>query len=607
MAAPPAELHKGLKQRHLTMIAIGGVIGAGLFVGSGVVINETGPGAFLTYAITGVLIVLVMRMLGEMATANPSTGSFADYARKALGGWAGFSVGWLYWYFWVIVVGFEAVAGAKVLTYWFEAPLWLLSLGLMLLMTATNLFSVSSFGEFEYWFAGIKVVAICAFIALGGLFVLGLWPGRDLDFSNLTAHGGFFPLGVGAIFSSIVVVIFSMVGAEVATIAAAESEDPERAISKATNSVVVRIAIFFVGSLFLLAVILPWNSTELGASPYVSAFTEMGIPYADHIMNAVVLTAVLSCLNSGLYTASRMLFVLAARREAPVRLITVNGRGMPMAAILTSTVVGFLCVIAAAVSPDTVFLFLLNSSGAIILFVYLLIAVSQLILRRRTPPEKLRVKMWFYPVLTILTIAVIVGILISMFVREGTRSQLLLSLLSWGAVLVLYAVTKWRGGSVGADFDDAPVTPGATRVLVLANETVGARELLDELRAMDSAGDAEYFVCVPANPVDTHQAEHKGAVWVWEATVRAAQERLDSTLEVLRGEGLRARGELGDYRPLVALEEAVVAFHPDRIVISTHPEGRSAWLREGVVEKATGAHDVPVRHIVSTVEPVAAR
>ena len=189
MGAPPAELHKGLKQRHLTMIAIGGVIGAGLFVGSGVVINETGPGAFLTYAVTGVLIVLVMRMLGEMATANPSTGSFADYARRALGGWAGFSVGWLYWYFWVIVVGFEAVAGAKVLTYWFEAPLWLMSLGLMLLMTATNLFSVSSFGEFEYWFAGIKVAAICAFIALGGLFVLGFWPGRDLDLRNLTAQG----------------------------------------------------------------------------------------------------------------------------------------------------------------------------------------------------------------------------------------------------------------------------------------------------------------------------------------------------------------------------------------------------------------------------------
>ncbi len=400
------------------------------------------------------LIVLVMRMLGEMAAAHPSTGSFADYARRALGGWAGFSVGWLYWYFWVIVVGFEAVAGAKILTYWVDAPLWLLSLGLMILMTATNLFSVSSFGEFEFWFAGIKVFAIIAFLALGTLFVIGLWPNKSWDFSNLTAYGGFFPLGVGAVFSSIVVVIFSMVGPEIATIAAAESDDPARAVVKATNSVVARIAVFFVGSVFLLAVILPWNSTELSASPYVSAFDKMGIPYAADIMNAVVLTAVLSCLNSGLYTASRMLFVLAARREAPVRLIAVSRRGVPMAAILTSTVVGFLCVLAAAISPGTVFLFLLNSSGAVILFVYLLIAVSQLVLRRRTPAADLKVKMWLYPWLTLLTIGGILAVLVMMFFDTSTREQLLLSLLAWAVFIGLYLITKWRGGSVDADFDD---------------------------------------------------------------------------------------------------------------------------------------------------------
>ena len=542
MGAAPTELKKGLSQRHLTMIAIGGVIGAGLFVGSGAVIKDAGPAAFLTYAVTGVLIIMVMRMLGEMAVANPSTGSFADYARRAMGGWAGFSVGWLYWYFWVIVVGFEAVAGAAILNYWFDAPLWLLSLILMVLMTATNLFSVSSFGEFEFWFAGIKVAAIIVFIGLGTLFVLGIWPGKSLDFSNLTSHGGFFPNGIGAVFSSIVVVIFSMVGAEIATIAAAESKDPARAIAKATNSVIVRIGIFFVGSVFLLVVILPWNSPELTASPYVSAFTAMGIPYADQIMNAVVLTAVLSCLNSGMYTASRMLFVLAARREAPVSLITVNKRGVPTTAILASSVVGFLCVIAAAISPDQVFSFLLNSSGAIILFVYLLIAVSQLILRRRTSPEKLAVKMWLFPYLTIATIAAILAVLLLMLFKDDTRSQLLLSLLSWVVVLILYAVTKWRGGSVSSDEDEAPAQTGGTRVLVLANETVGASELLDELRAIDTEGKAEYFVMVPANPVDTGQAERTGAVWVWEETTIAAQARLDSTLEVLRSEGFARAG-----------------------------------------------------------------
>jgi GABA permease len=440
-----SQLRQGLSQRQLSMIALGGVIGAGLFVGSGVVIKDTGPAAVLTYAICGLLIMLVMRMLGEMAAANPSTGSFAAYAAKALGGWAGFSVGWLYWYFWVIVVGFEAVAGGKVLNYWFPMPLWLSALCLMLLMTATNLFSVSSFGEFEFWFAGIKVATIVIFLGVGTLFVLGLLPGRHMDFSNLTAHGGFFPKGVWAVFAAIVVVIFSMVGAEVVTIAAAESLDPQLAVARATRSVVARIAIFFVGSVFLLVVILPWNAVELGDSPYVAALKHMGFPGADQAMNAVVLTAVLSCLNSGLYTSSRMLFVLAHRREAPALLIKLSRRGVPYIAILCSSAIGFLCVIMAWLAPHTVFLFLLNSSGAIILFVYWLIALSQIVLRRRTPPEKLRIKMWFFPVLSILTLAGITAVLVQMAFDRTARSQLWLSLLSWAVVVGLYFVARARG------------------------------------------------------------------------------------------------------------------------------------------------------------------
>jgi GABA permease len=426
------------------MIALGGVIGAGLFVGSGVVIRDTGPAAFLTYMICGLLIILVMRMLGEMAAANPSTGSFADYAAKALGGWAGFSVGWLYWYFWVIVVGFEAVAGGKVLNYWLPAPLWLTSLCLMLLMPATNLFSVSSFGEFEFWFAGIKVATIVVFLVVGMVFALGFLPGHHGDFSNLTSQGGFFPRGIGAVFATIVVVIFSMVGAEVVTIAAAESRDPELAVQRATRSVVARIAIFFVGSVFLLVVIVPWNTVEPGASPYVAALKHMGLPWADQVMNAVVLTAVLSCLNSGLYTSSRMLFVLAARQEAPPQLVKLSGRGVPYIAILFSSTVGFLCVIMAWVAPGTVFLFLLNSSGAIILFVYWLIALSQIILRRRTTPEKLRVKMWFFPVLSVLTLVGITAVLVQMAFDRSARGQLWLSLLSWVVVIALYVVARAR-------------------------------------------------------------------------------------------------------------------------------------------------------------------
>ncbi len=602
----PSHLHAGLKQRHLTMIAIGGVIGAGLFVGSGVVIRQTGPPAFLSYALAGLLIVMVMRMLGEMAAADPATGSFTRYARKALGGWAGFSAAWLYWYFWVIVVGFEAVAGATVITFWFDAPLWLLALGLMILMTATNLFSVSSFGEFEFWFAGIKVAAIVAFLVLGSVFALGLWPGRSMDFSNLSAHGGFLPNGVSSVFVAIVVVIFSMVGAEIATIAAAESDDPKRAIKRATNSVVARILIFFVGSAFLLSVIVPWNTIKKGSSPFVTAFTEMGLPYADHIMNAVVLTAVLSCLNSGLYTASRMLFVLAARREAPLVLTRVSKKGVPAAAILTSTVVGFLCVIAAAVSPDTVFSFLLNSSGAIILFVYLLIAISQLVLRRRTPPDQLIVKMWLHPVLSIATILGIVAVLVQMYVDEKVRPQLLLSLLVWGVTLGLYFVTRWRGGSV--DPSEERSTQGAAhRVLVLANWTVGAPELLDELRRIDAEGHANYFVCVAANPVLLGQAEVTGAVWVQAATVAAARERLADTLATLRADGLRAEGALGDFLPMRALDHAVETYAPDRIVISTHPEEFSTWLHHDFVSRARRRYSaIPLTHVVANSVPVVA-
>lgn len=604
------QLHKGLSQRHLSMIAIGGVIGAGLFVGSGVVINTVGPGAFLTYAITGVLIVMVMRMLGEMATANPSTGSFAAYARESLGDWAGFSVAWLYWYFWVIVVGFEAVAGAGILQKWLpDVPLWLMSLVLLLMMTATNLYSVKSYGEFEYWFAGIKVAAIFAFLVLGGMYVLGLWPGRSLDFSNLYAYGGFFPNGVGAIFGGIVVVIFSMVGAEIATIAAAESAEPERAIVRATNSVVARICVFFVGSIFLLAVILPWNSKELGASAYVAAFEQMGIGWAANVMNAVVLSAVLSCLNSGLYTASRMLFVLAARGEAPVRLLEVSRKGVPLMAILSSTLIGYLCVVAAYVSPDTVFLFLLNSSGAIILFVYLLIAISQLVMRPKIPADRLRVKMWFYPVLTLLTIAAMVVVLISMGVRDDTRSQLLLSLLAFAVVLGAYYLNRRRLAglppgvatvplhTVVEALDSSPLPLSASRVLVVANETVGATELLGELRRLKNELTAQYLVCVPAHPLHTGQ----GAAWSPDASVIAAQHRLGEVLAILKTEGIEADGVIGDYRPLHAMDDAVQSFKPDLIVISTHPEERSAWLRQDIVAQAKRKYGVPVRHVISNV------
>jgi GABA permease len=437
-------LQRSLKRRHMTMIALGGVIGAGLFVGSGAVINQTGPAAVLSYLAAGILIVLVMRMLGEMSVADPEVGSFSEYARRAIGGWAGFSTGWLYWYFWAIVLAIEAVAGAEILQRWISLPLWVMALALMALLTATNLISVRSYGEFEFWFAGIKVAAIVAFIAVCLGFLLGVGGGDSPGLSNLTAHGGFTPAGGITVLSGVVIVIFAFVGAEIVTIAAAESDEPERAVSRAVTSVVLRVLTFYVASVLLIVLIVPWNSTKLGDSPFIAALDRIGIPGAADVMNAIVLTAVLSCLNSGLYTGSRMLFALARRGDAPKGLLDTNARGVPVKAIALTTSVGFLSTGLAYLSPDKVFLLLVNSSGAIALFVYLLIAVSELITRRRLEreaPERLTLKMWAYPWLTWLSIVAIVAVIASMAFVDSVRSQLVPSLIS---IALVVAIGVWR-------------------------------------------------------------------------------------------------------------------------------------------------------------------
>jgi GABA permease len=252
-----------------------------------------------------------------------------------------------------------------------------------------------------------------------------------------------------------------------------------------------------------------------------------------------------------------------------------------------------------------VFLFLLNSSGAVILFVYLLIALSQIVLRRRTDSSTLTVKMWLFPVLSVVVVVAILAVLAQMAFDPEVRPQLVLSLLSWALVIALYFISRKIMGRAPAErpAENVPTGP-ASRVLVLANETVEGPELLDELRAIDAEHRATYFVCVPANPIDTGQAMHEGAAFVWDATTVAAQRRLDRTLEILRGEGLEADGALGNYRPLRALAEAVESFRPDRLVICTLPEDQSAWLRFDVVERAREQHHLPVTHVV--VQPLAA-
>ena len=439
---PAAALSDGLSNRQVSMISIAGIIGAGLFIGSANAIAATGPAILLSYAITGLLVLLVMRMLGEMAVLNPDSGSFSTYATSALGQPAGFTVGWLYWWFWVLLIPIEAIAGADILHAWFSAvPSWAFTVGIIAVLTATNLLHVSRFGEFEFWFSLIKVLAIAAFIAVGALALFGVWPLADVSgVRHLYADGGFMPHGFGAVLTGILLTMFSFFGAEIVTIAAAESKRPGEKIRRAINLVVWRIALFYLLSIFLVVSLVSWSDPGLrqqGTFQFV--LTTLNMPGAKLIVDIVVFAAVCSCMNSGLYTASRMLFSLARRGDAPAACGRTSALGVPRAAVLASTLAGFAACIANYTFPGRVFSFLISTTGAIALLVYLVIAASQLVLRRRA--ERLgqlpAFRMWLFPWLTWAAIAAILAVLGYMFTLDDYREQGLLTLAVAGSVFLL--------------------------------------------------------------------------------------------------------------------------------------------------------------------------
>jgi len=423
-------LAPGLKQRHVTMLSIAGVIGAGLFVFSGHAIAQAGPAALLAYLFTGALVVLVMRMLGEMAVASPDTGSFSTYADRAIGPWAGFSIGWLYWWFWVLAIPLEAIAAANIINAWVPGiPTWVIASAVILLLTGSNFFSVARYGEFEFWFGLVKIVAILAFIALCAAALLGVLPDREVSgLGQLMAlHGGFAPNGAGAIVGAMLTTMFSFIGAEVVTIAAAESRNPARQITRATRSVVWRICVFYLLSIVMILSIVPWNDPRL---PQVGSFQRaleiMHIPNAKLLMDIVVLLAVASCMNSQVYTGSRMLYSLARRGDAPRVLTRVNLAKVPVAAVARTTVLGVLATFIHSFAPEHVLKFLLSTSGAVALLVYLVIAISQLRLRKKVlaAGDALGFRMWLFPWLTWAVILFIGGALISMFFIDAYRSEI---------------------------------------------------------------------------------------------------------------------------------------------------------------------------------------
>ncbi|MFF3464479.1 amino acid permease [Streptomyces sp. NPDC002619] len=419
-------LAHGLKQRHLSMIALGGVIGAGLFVGSGAGIAAAGPSIVVAYAVSGLLVMLVMRMLGEMSAAYPSSGSFSAHAERAIGPWAGFTAGWSFWVLLCTAVGLEGIGAAHIVHGWLPGtPEWAWVALFMVVFCGANLTAVKNFGEFEFWFAALKVGAISLFLILGVLAIAGVLPGTDSPgASNLT---DFLPGGSEGLVVGLLASVFAYGGLETITIAAAESENPVRGVASAVRTAMWRIAVFYIGSMAVVVTLVPWDSKEVvEKGPYVAALDHLGIPGAGQLMNVVVLVALLSAMNANIYGSSRIAYSLVRRGQGPKALGRVSG-GVPRVAVLVSCVFGFVCVLLSYWRPDDVFPWLLNMIGAVILVVWIFIAVSQLLLRRRVEreaPEKLVVRMWAFPVLTWVALAGMAAIFVLMARETDTRVQL---------------------------------------------------------------------------------------------------------------------------------------------------------------------------------------
>jgi GABA permease len=445
-----------LRTRHVTMITLGGIIGASLFVGSANIVRATGPAATLTYLAGGLLVYLAMRMLGEMAAARPAVGSFMEYARVGLGNWAAYLVGWLYWYFWVGVIAYEAVVGGGILNGWFPGiPAWAGSLALLAVFVTTNVISLRSFGETEFWLASIKVVAIVVFLAAGTLFALGLWPDSTLSIDNLWAHGGFAPNGFGVVVSSVALVLFSYFGTEIAVMAAAESEDPAKGVRQAANTVIWRVMLFYVGSMLVIVTVVPWNQLPSPdvIAPFSHIFAMFGVPGAETIMSLVIFTAVTSVLNSGTYSASRMFAALAEQHLAPALVAKRNKRNVPVFAVLASTIGGLIATVVNFIAPSSgIYGFIMNSTGLVALFVYVFIAVTQWRLRVKMTPEQregLQLKVWLFPWVNIAVVLGAIGIVAIMLTTADGRTQVLTSFIATGALGLFWPVVRRRLGQGG--------------------------------------------------------------------------------------------------------------------------------------------------------------
>ncbi|MGI8385984.1 amino acid permease [Robertmurraya sp. P23] len=430
------ELKRTMKTRHLFMISLGGVIGSGLFLGSGYTISEAGPmGAILSYLVGGLIMFLTMLCLGELSVAMPVSGSFQTYTTKFIGPGTGFALGWLYWLGWSVTVALEFLAAGQLMERWFpDVPVWIWSGIFAVVLFSLNALSARAFAEAEFWFSSIKILAILLFIVLGGAALFGfidLTGGQEAPFlSNFTAHG-WLPNGFSALIITMIAVNFSFQGTELIGIAAGESENPEKTIPRSIKQTVWRTLVFFVLAIFVVAGLIPMEKAGVIESPFVVVFDSIGIPYAADIMNFVILTALLSVGNSGLYAATRMLYAMSKEKMASPVLTKVNKKGVPMNALVLTMGISLLSLLSGFFAAETVFVWLLSIAGLGAQVGWISITASQIAFRRKYirdggKLEDLKFKTPFFPVLPIIALTLNIIVLASLAFDSEQRLALYL-------------------------------------------------------------------------------------------------------------------------------------------------------------------------------------
>lgn len=431
------------------MMGLGSAIGAGLFVGSGQAIGLAGPAVLISYLVAGGIVVLVMSMLAEMVAARPSPGAFSDYAQDAMGPSAGSAVGWLYWIQLVVVIAAEATAAAGIVSGWAPGvPVSVWVLVFVGAFTTINLLGVRDYGRFEFWFAAVKVAAIVAFLVVGVGAIIGLFPGVPATgLSHLVDQGGFAPNGVAGVAAALLIVVFAFGGTELVAIAAAESDDPARNIRRIVRQVLVRILVFYVGSIVVIVAVLPWNDPAVGEGPFSAVLATLRVPGVDLVMSIIVVIALLSAMNANIYGASRMFFSLGERGLAPRVVTRTTAGGVPVVAVLSSVAFGFVAVVLNGLFPDVVLPALLNVVGSTLLVTWAAVAASQIILRRRADRDAtpLPVRMPGFPWLSWVCVALIAGVVVLAASDPAARVQVLLTAALTGVLFLGALLAQARG------------------------------------------------------------------------------------------------------------------------------------------------------------------